>query len=87
MIQIRALSDSYDLLMGAAQKLNPHQRSFNMNYGGASKKTKCFCKYMIRMLLNAMEFDVPCFICIVLRQHYNVLLSVPRCEIYLKRCV
>lgn len=30
MIQIQALSDSNDLLMGAAQKVNPHQKSFNV---------------------------------------------------------
>lgn len=30
MIQIQALSDSYDLLMGTAQKINPHQKSFKI---------------------------------------------------------
>lgn len=50
MIQIQALSDSYDLLMAAAQKLNPHEKSFNMNYLQPLKKTfshKCMIVYNI----------------------------------------
>lgn len=75
MIQIQALSDSYDLLMAAAQKLNPHEKSFNMNYLQPLKKNfffshKCLIVHIIKC--NASQ---------LLRPHYNVLLIVPRCEI------
>lgn len=49
-MHIQALSDSYDLLMGAAQKLNPYQKSFNMNYLAIVKRV--FCKYMISCVIK-----------------------------------
>lgn len=86
-VQIQALSDSCDSLMGATQKPNPCQNSFKKRQKlcGTNEKKKLNIRFPA--LLSAhVWFDMSVLLhAFLLRRHYGVLLSVPCCEKYFER--